>query len=107
DWGIWTLPPVSPLMEEIESFNNLMTVIIVLIVVVVFALLGYAMIKFRASANPVPQRFSHNTTIEVIWTLIPVIILVGIAFPSFKLLYAESRVKDADITLKVTGHQWY
>ena len=106
-WGLWTLPPVSPLMVEIENFHNLVSVIILVIVIVVFGLLGYAMYRFRASANPVPQRFAHNTTLEVVWTLIPVIILVGIAFPSFKLLYAESRVKDADITLKVTGHQWY
>lgn len=105
-WGVWTLPPVSPIMEQIEAFHNLVTVIIICIAVVVFGLLGYTLIKFRASVHPVPEKFTHNTTLEVIWTIIPVIILVGVAFPSFRLLYAQSRVKDADLTLKVVGQRF-
>ncbi|HEY1723628.1 MAG TPA: cytochrome c oxidase subunit II [Magnetospirillaceae bacterium] len=107
DWGLWTLPPASPIMERIVNLHSAVTIIIVVITLVVFVLMGYIMVKFSAKANPKPSVRTHNTLLEVVWTIIPVIILVGIAFPSFSLLYAEDHAPDAKLTLKVTGHQWY
>ncbi len=97
----------SPVMERIASLTLILNIIIVLIVVFVTALVGYVAWRFRASRNPVPARWTHNSKLEIAWTTIPVLILVGIAFPSFDLLYYMDRTKEADMTLKVTGHQWY
>jgi cytochrome c oxidase subunit 2 len=82
-------------------------VISVLIVVLVLGLLGYCILRFNERANPEPSRTTHNTLIEVIWTAVPVMILVGIAIPSFKLLYEEDVIPKAELTVKATGHQWY
>jgi cytochrome c oxidase subunit 2 len=99
---------VTPLGRDLEAFhNNILLVVCALISAFVLILLGYAMIRFRRGANPVPSRNSHNTLIEVIWTLVPVIILVGIALPSIKLLREQYSPPPADLTVKVTGHQWY
>jgi cytochrome c oxidase subunit 2 len=106
-WGIWLQEAASPTMHQITALNTTITAIILAILALVFLLLGYVCIRFRASRNPVPARWAHNTPLELAWTLAPVLILVAIAFPSFHLLYAMDRVKDADLTLKVTGHQWY
>lgn len=106
-WGIWTQEPASTMMEKITALHDALTVIIVLITVLVFVLMGYAMYRFDARRNPRPSNTTHNAKLEVIWTLIPILILVGVAFPSFRLLYAQSRLPDAKLTLKVTGHQWY
>jgi cytochrome c oxidase subunit II len=106
-WGLWTQPPASPIMERLTGLHDAVTVIIVLIALIVFALMGYIFVKFNAKANPKPSTRTHNTVLEVIWTAIPIIILVGIAVPSFGLLYAEDHAPDAKLTLKVTGHQWY
>jgi cytochrome c oxidase subunit 2 len=100
-------PSASPVKEQIGSLHNFLLVIITLITVFVLALLVYVMVRFRASANPVPTRTSHNTLLEVAWTVVPVLILVVIAIPSFKLLYFMDRTTEAEMTLKVTGHQWY
>ena len=70
-------------------------------------LLGFVMWRYRASKNPVPSRTSHHTALEVAWTVIPVLVLVAIAIPSFRLIYFEDRTNAADLTIKVTGHQWY
>jgi cytochrome c oxidase subunit 2 len=94
-------------MERIESLLNAVSIIIAIICVVVFAVMIYIFVRFNAKANPRPSTTAHNTLLEVVWTIIPVIILVGIAFPSFGLLYAEDHAPDAKLTLKVTGHQWY
>jgi cytochrome c oxidase subunit 2 len=107
DWGIWLQQAGSPTMRQITSLNSIITIIILLIVALVFSLLGYVIYRFRASRNPVPAKWTHNTKLEVAWTLLPVLILVAIAFPSFHLLYSMDRAKDAGLTLKVTGHQWY
>ncbi|HIJ38196.1 MAG TPA: cytochrome c oxidase subunit II [Rhodospirillaceae bacterium] len=106
-WGVWMQEAASPTMQQIVRLNTTITVIILCILLMVFALLGYVLLRFRASRNPVPAQWSHNTGLEVAWTLIPVLILVAIAFPSFRLLYSMDRTKDAELTLKVTGHQWY
>ena len=107
NWGLWTLPPASPTMEGVESLNNKISIVIALITVLVFVLLGYIVWKFSAKTHPQPSTRTHNTVLEVIWTLIPVVILVAIAFPSFRLLYAEDHAPDPKLTLKVIGHQWY
>jgi len=107
DWQLGFQPSASPVMDQIESFHKELLYIITAVSLFVAGLLGWVVIKFRASVNPTPSKVHHNTILEVAWTLIPVIILVVIAIPSFKLLYYEDRTQHADMTLKVTGHQWY
>ena len=97
----------SPVMDNITWFHNFLFVIITIITLFVLALLVIVVVKFNARANPVPSRTTHNTLIEVAWTLVPVLILVGIAVPSFRLLFLELDVPKADITIKATGKQWY
>jgi cytochrome c oxidase subunit 2 len=87
--------------------NAILMPVIVAIGALVLALLLWVMVRYRASANPVPTRTSHNTFIEVVWTLLPVLILVGIAIPSIDLLRAQYKQPKADLTVKVIGHQWY
>jgi cytochrome c oxidase subunit 2 len=97
----------TPVMERLESFHDLLLVIIIAIAVFVLVLLLYVMFRFREGANPNPSRTSHNTVIEILWTVIPVLILVVIAVPSFRILYYEDKAPNAEMTIKVTGHQWY
>lgn len=106
-WQLGMQPSASPVKERIGSLHDFLLVIITLITVFVLALLVYVMVRFRASAHPVPNRTSHNTLLEVVWTVVPVLILVVLAIPSFKLLYYMDRTSEAEMTLKVTGHQWY
>lgn len=107
EWQILWPDAASPTMERINNLNVILNLVILGIVLLVLGLTGYIVWRFRASRNPTPARWSHNTKLELAWTLIPVLILVAIAFPSFRLLYFMDRVEDADMTLKVTGHQWY
>jgi cytochrome c oxidase subunit 2 len=100
-------PAYTPLMEKVESLNSLLLVIISLICVFVAALLIYAVWRFHASRNPVATTTTHNTFIEIAWTVLPILILVFIAIPSFRLLYYGDKATDAAFTIKVTGHQWY
>ncbi|SFJ91371.1 cytochrome c oxidase subunit 2 [Bradyrhizobium sp. Gha] len=97
----------SPVMDNIVSFHNFLSYLIIAITLFVLALLVIVVVKFNARANPVPSRTTHNTLIEVVWTLVPVLILVGIAVPSFRLLFLELDVPKADLTIKATGKQWY
>ncbi|MBI5264548.1 MAG: cytochrome c oxidase subunit II [Bradyrhizobium sp.] len=97
----------SPVMDNIVWFHNFLLVIITVITLFVLALLVVVVVKFNARANPVPSRTTHNTLIEVMWTLVPVLILVAIAVPSFRLLFLELDVPKADLTIKATGKQWY
>src|ERR1700692_1387265 len=106
-WEYKLQEAASPVMEQIISFHNWLLVIITVITLFVFGLLVAIVVKFNARANPVPSRTTHNTLIEVAWTLIPVLILVGIAVPSFRLLFQELDVPKADLTIKATGKQWY
>ena len=104
----WTLQEsASPVMDYITWFHNWLFVTITLITLFVLALLVIVVVKFNAKANPVPSRTTHNTLIEEAWTLIPVLILVGIAVPSFRLLFEELDIPKADLTIKATGKQWY
>ena len=106
-WEITLQEAATPVMENIISFHNLLLVIITLITLFVLALLVIVVVKFNAKANPVPSKTTHNTLIEVAWTLIPVLILVAIAVPSFRLLFKQLDLPKADLTVKATGKQWY
>lgn len=110
NWQIGLQNPATLTMGEINRFHNLLTYIIVAIAVFVLALLVYVMFRFRERANPTPSRTTHNTLIEVVWTVVPVMILVLIAVPSFRLLYFTEHVKKGEeigLTIKAVGHQWY
>ena len=106
-WQMNLQEPATPLMEQIVNFHDLLLIIITFISLFVLALLVYVIMKFNEKANPNPSRTTHNTTIEVLWTVIPVVILVVIAVPSFKLLYKADVIPKVDMTIKATGHQWY
>ena len=97
----------SPVMDNIIWFHNFLLWLITAITLFVLALLIIVAVKFNAKANPVPSKTTHNTLIEVAWTIIPVLILVGIAVPSFRLLFQELDIPKADLTIKATGKQWY
>ena len=99
---------VTEVGREAAGFhNNWLLVLCVIICAIVLALLGYAIVRFRRGANPTPSRTSHNTALEVVWTLVPVLILVAIAVPSFRLLRVQYTPPPADLTVKVTGNQWF
>src|SRR6201984_904474 len=106
-WEYTMQPSGSPVMDNIHWFHNVLLTLITVITLFVLALLITVMVKFNARANPVPSRTTHNTLIEVAWTLIPVLILVSIAVPSFRLLFLELDLPKADLTIKATGKQWY
>jgi len=104
-WQMGLQPANSPSMNGIHAFHNgLLLPIITVVVLVVLALLLYVMVKFNARANPVPSRTTHNTMIEVVWTVVPILILVVIAVPSFRLLYLQRDIPAADMTIKVIGN---
>ncbi|WP_310497995.1 cytochrome c oxidase subunit II [Sandarakinorhabdus sp.] len=99
---------VTALGQEAQTLtDSILNPLMAAVAIFVLALLGYTVFRFRAGANPVPSKTTHNTTIEVVWTLIPVLILVGIAVPSFRLLANQYDPPKADLTIKATGHQWY
>lgn len=106
-WEIGLQPAASPVAERVDSFYSLLFWITSAITVLVLALLLICAVRFRESRNPVPSKRSHNTLLEIAWTAIPVLILVIIAVPSFKLLYYKNTVPPSKLTIKVTGHQWY
>lgn len=106
-WQMYLQGPDSPTMHQLTNFHNLLMWIITFIVVFVAALILYACWKFSEAKNPVPSRRSHNTVLEVVWTAVPVLILVIIAIPSFKLLYFTDVVPKTEMTVKAIGRQWY
>ncbi|MEK9925272.1 MAG: cytochrome c oxidase subunit II [Alphaproteobacteria bacterium] len=106
-WQVDLQPPAGSIAEMATDLHNLLLVIITLISLFVLGLLIYVSVRFRAAANPTPSKTSHNTVIEILWTVIPVLILVGIAIPSFRLLYYLDRTAETDMVIKVTGNQWY
>jgi len=106
-WEFKLQGSATQVMDDITSFHNWLLITITLITLFVLALLAIIVVKFNAKANPVPSRTTHNTLIEVAWTLIPVLILVAIAVPSFRLLFLELDIPKADLTIKATGKQWY
>jgi cytochrome c oxidase subunit 2 len=107
DWQMGFPTSYTPLMDKVASLHDLLLVIITLISLFVLALLIYVMWRFHASRHPVPTTATHNTVLEIAWTIIPILILVVIAIPSFRLLYYGDKAVDAAFTVKVVGHQWY
>jgi len=97
----------TPVMEDIATFHDALLIVISIITVFVLALLLVCMVRFNRRANPTPSRTTHNTLIEVIWTVVPIMILTGIAIPSFKLLFYQQNTPPADLTIKAQGNQWY
>ena len=106
-WGTSFQPAASTVMEDIHWFGSFTFWIIGVIVLFVAALLGVVIVKFNARSNPNPSKVSHNTAIEVVWTVVPILILLVLAVPSFRLLYKQMEIPEADLTVKVTGYQWY
>ncbi len=106
-WQTGFQPAATPVMEQINDFHNFLLYIITAVSVFVFLLMIFIMVRFNAHANPEPSKTTHHTMLEVVWTVIPVVILIIIAVPSFKLLYYMDRVENPDMTIKVTGYQWY
>ena len=108
DWQLGFQKAASESMRDIVSFHdNLLLPIIIAISVFVLFLMLYACVRFRASANPNPSKRTHNVTVEVLWTLIPCLILIVMAVPSFKILYKQDAIPKADLTIKAIGYQWY
>ncbi len=108
DWQFGFQKAASESMRDIVAFHdNLLLPIIIAISVFVLFLMLYACVRFRASANPNPSKRTHNVTVEVLWTLIPCLILIVMAVPSFKILYKQDTIPKADLTIKAIGYQWY
>ena len=108
DWQLGFQEAASSTMRDIVNFHDkLLLPIIIAISVFVLFLMVYACIRFRASANPVPSKRTHNVAVEVLWTLIPCLILIVMAVPSFKILYSQDAIPKADVTVKAIGYQWY
>ncbi len=106
-WELGMQAGATPVRDQIDSLHNMLLIIISAITIFVLALLLVVIFRFNAKRHPTPSQTTHNTVIELIWTAVPVLILLIIAIPSFKLLYFVDRAQHADMTLKVTGHQWY
>jgi cytochrome c oxidase subunit 2 len=107
EWQMNFPTSYTPLMEKVASLHDILLVIITVISLFVAGLLVYAMWRFHASRNPTATTTTHNTVLEIAWTIIPILILVVIAIPSFRLLYYGDKATDAAFTIKVTGNQWF
>ena len=99
--------PVTEVAESIVSFHNIVSVLIIAIAVFVGLLMAYVMVRFSAKNNPTPSKNTHNTMLEVAWTVVPILILLAIAVPSFKLLYLQYSYPKPDLTIKATGNAWF
>jgi cytochrome c oxidase subunit 2 len=106
-WEYKLQEAATPVMENITWFHNFLLWLITGITLFVLVLLVLVVVKFNSKTNPVPSKTTHNTLIEVAWTLIPVLILVAVAVPSFRLLFLELNIPQADVTVKATGKQWF
>jgi cytochrome c oxidase subunit 2 len=106
-WQLGLQDAASPVMESISTFHDFLLIVITVVAVFVLLLLLFIMLRFNARANPTPSKTTHNTLLEVAWTVIPVVILVVIAVPSFRLLFLQLDIPKADVTVKATGKQWY
>lgn len=107
DWQIGMQASATPVHQHIAAFDNELLILIFAITTFVLGLLIYVMVRFHHTRNPVPSRVTHNPLLEVTWTVVPILILLVIAVPSFKLMYYMARVPKGAMTIKVTGHQWY
>lgn len=105
--GIDLQPAATETMRDIQDFHSFLFIIITAITVLVLGLLFWVMFRYNRAANPTPKKFTHNMVVEVIWTIVPVLILVAIAWRSFPLIYQQERIPEAQLTLKVTGNSWF
>lgn len=106
-WQLNFQPAVTPVMERLTGLHNYLEIIAIAVAVFVLMLMIYVCVKFNKKANPVPSKTTHNTVIEIIWTVLPILILVSVAIPSLRLHYFMGEVEAPEMTLKVTGYQWY
>jgi cytochrome c oxidase subunit 2 len=106
-WQLGFQDAASDNMAQITNFNDFLLILMTAITLVVLGLMVFVMLRFNAKANPEPSKTTHNTFIEVVWTVVPILILVIIAIPSFRLLYYQRVLPEADMTIKATGYQWY
>jgi cytochrome c oxidase subunit 2 len=106
-WQIGFQRAATPMMEQITSFHDYVTIIIFLVALFVLGLLVYVMVSFNEKRHPQSSRTTHNTALEIAWTVIPILILVAIAIPSFRLLFAQYDFPKPDLVITATGHQWY
>ena len=106
-WQMDFQEAATPVMERVQDFNTLISIIIIAINWFVIGLLIYVLWRFNAKRNPVPSKTTHNTLVEIVWTMVPIMIVVLIVFRSFNLLYFQDRAVDAEMTIKAIGHQWY
>lgn len=106
-WQLNLQPPATPVMEKLYDLHGGLLILITAITLFVLALLAYVCVRFSAKNNPVPSKTSHNTLVEIVWTAIPILILVAIAIPSLRIHYFMDKVPNAEMTVKVTGYQWY
>ena len=107
DWQMGFQKAATPIMEQITNFHTYVTIIITVIALFVLGLMIYVMSRFNEKRNPLPSRTSHHTPLEIAWTVLPILILVAIAIPSFRLLFAQYDFPKADLTITATGSQWY
>ncbi|HKS87886.1 MAG TPA: cytochrome c oxidase subunit II [Stellaceae bacterium] len=107
DWELGFQPSATPVHDRMTAFHHELLIIITLITVFVLGLLLYVMVRFHHSRNPKPTQITHNAVVEITWTVVPVIILLAIFFPSIGLMYYMDRVPKADMTIKATGNQWF
>lgn len=105
--GINFQPPVTELARDIQWLDNVLLVIITLISIFVSALLIWVFIRYNRKANPTPSSTTHNTPIEILWTIVPVFILIGIGIISLPILLKQLRIPESDVVIKATGAQWY
>ena len=107
NWQLGFQEAVTPIMRQLTDFHNFLLVLITVIALFVLGLLIYVALRFNENANPQPSKTSHHTVLEVLWTVIPILILVVISVPSFRLLFAQYDFPEADVTVKAIGNQWY
>ena len=107
DWQLSFQNPATDLMGSVVGLHNIILIVMTLVTIFVLLLLFYVSFRFSAKRNPIPSTTTHNTVVEVLWTAIPIVILVVLAIPSFKLLYQQEKSENYDMTVKVIGHQWY
>jgi len=107
DWGMDLQPSATSSKDRIHDFHNMLLVIITAITIFVLVLLIWVVIRYNKRANPKPSNVTHNVLLEIVWTIVPVVILIIIAVPSFKILYENDQITEPEMTLKITGYQWY
>lgn len=106
-WQMNLQQAASPVMEGIVNFHTFLLWIIAAISLFVLTLLVFAMVRFNARANPTPSKTTHNALVEMVWTVVPILILIAIAIPSFRLLYLQRDISEGDLTIKAIGSQWF